>query len=148
MKSRYIYVAIAVLMIAAVAYPVVVSAFNNAQKGSDPFFCAPLIPCTKQPPGFVICTHTCSVAMRDSTFEPGTINATVGATITWQNYDGYSHTVTFFNTSLPNSGFLPPGHSFSYTLPSSISPGTYYYFCEVHPFMIGLLNVLPSNATT
>ena len=148
MKSRYIYVAIAMLMVAAVAYPVVVSAFNSSQNGSNPFFCAPLIPCTKEAPGFVLCTQTCTVAMQDSTFVPGTINATVGATITWHNLDGFSHTVTFFNTSLASSGFVPPGHSFSYTIPSSVIPGAYYYFCSVHPFMIGLLNVLPSNATS
>ena len=32
--------------------------------------------------------------MKDSTFSPGTINATVGATIEWMNHDGFSHTVT------------------------------------------------------
>ena len=147
MKSRYIYVGIAILMIAAVTYPLMVSAFDGAQRGSNPFFCAPLIPCQKESPGTIVCQQTCTILMQDSTFVPGTINATVGATITWQNTDGFPHTVTFFNTTFTSSGFVSPGHSYSYTIPNSIAPGQYYYFCKIHPFMIGLLNVLPTNSS-
>lgn len=148
LKSKYIYVGIAALMVAAVAYPLVASAFDGAQNNSNPFYCAPLIPCTKESPGTIVCLSACTVIMQDSTFVPGTINATVGSTITWHNTDGFAHTVTFLNTTLPNSGFVPPGHSYSYTIPNSTTPGKYYYFCSVHPFMIGLLNVLPANSTS
>ena len=145
MKSKYIYVIIAVLMIAAVAYPVLYSALNS-QGSSNPFFCAPLVPCQKQPPGSINCTSFCIVDMEDATFVPGTINATVGATIEWVNHDGFSHTATAFNTTAWNSGLIPPGHSFNLTITSRLARGSYYYFCNVHPFMIGLVNVLPANS--
>lgn len=148
MKSKYIYVFIAVLMVAAVTYPLVASAFTTAQKSSNPFYCEPLIPCTKESPGTVVCIPTCTVLMKDSTFVPGTINATVGSTITWNNVDGFAHTVTFLNTTLPNAGFIPAGHTFTWTVPKSVTPGSYYYYCRIHPFMIGLLIVLPANTTS
>lgn len=148
MKSKYIYVGIAVLMVAAATYPLVVSAFDGAQRSSNPFFCAPLIPCQKESPGSIACFTTCTVLMKDTTFVPGTINATAGSTITWVNTDGFPHTVTFFNTTLPDSGFVSTGHSYSYTIPGSIAPGQYYYYCKIHPFMIGLLNILPASATS
>jgi plastocyanin len=147
MKSKYIYVIIAILMIAAVAYPVLYSALNHSQGSSNPFFCAPLVPCQKQPPGAINCTSFCIVSMQDSTFTPGTINATVGATIEWINHDGFSHTVSAFNSSAWNSPLIPPGHMFNLTITGRLAPGTYYYFCNVHPFMIGLVNVLPANST-
>jgi len=147
MKSKYIYVIIAALMIAAVAYPVVYTEINRSQGSSNPFFCAPLVPCQKQPPGSVNCTSACVVEMKDSTFSPGTINASVGATIEWMNMDGFSHTVSAFNTTAWNSQLIPPGHTFNLTITSSLAPGSYYYFCNVHPFMIGLVNILPANST-
>jgi plastocyanin len=147
MKSIYIYVIIAILMIGAVAYPVLYSALNHSQGSSNPFFCAPLVPCQKQPPGSIACATFCIVVMRDSSFSPGTVNATVGATIDWVNLDGFSHTVTPFNSTAWNSSLIPPGHSFNLTITSSLAPGSYYYFCNVHPFMIGLVTVVSSSTT-
>jgi hypothetical protein len=148
LKSKYIYIGIAVLMIAAATYPLVVSAFDGAQRSSNPFLCAPLIPCQKESPGTIACITACTILLQDTTFVPGTVNATAGATITWHNTDGFAHTVTFFNTTLPSSGFISTGDSYSFTIPKSLAPGEYYYYCEVHPFMIGLLNVLPANTTS
>ena len=148
MKTKYIYFAVAALMITAVVYPLAYASLTNSQRASNPFFCAPLIPCQKQPPGTIICSAFCTVEMKDSTFVPGTINATQGSTIEWVNEDGYSHTVTTFNSSVIYSPVIPPGGSFNYTIPKSVLPGTYYYFCSVHPFMIGLINVLPANSSS
>jgi plastocyanin len=145
MKSKHIYVIIAILMIAAVAYPVVYSLVNRSQGSTNPFFCAPLVPCQKQPPGSILCTNYCVVDMKDSSFSPGTINATLGATIEWVNLDGFSHTVSAFNSTAWDSSLVPPGHTFNVTITSSLTPGSYYYFCNVHPFMIGLVNILPAN---
>ena len=146
MKSKYIYFIIAALMIAAVAYPVVYAEVNPSPSTS-PFFCAPLVPCQKQPPGITICETFCVVTMQNSAFSPGTINATVGATIEWINLDGYSHTTTAFNTSAWDSPMIPAGQTYELKITKSLAPGSYYYFCSVHPFMIGLVNVLPSNYT-
>ena len=133
-------------MIAVVAYPVVFASINNynSPNNNDPFFCAPLIPCQKPPSGSIACTSNCTVILSDATFVPGTVNASLGATVTWINKDGFSHTVTAFNESAFSSQIIPPGHVFKLTISDSLKPGSYYYYCEVHPFMIGLLNVLPT----
>jgi plastocyanin len=147
LKSKYVYFIIAGLMIAAVAYPVVYAEVNTGQI-TAPFFCAPLVPCTKQPPGLIICTTTCTVDMQNAAFSPGTINASYGSTVTWVNKDGFPHTVTAFNTSAWDSFLIPPGQTFTLLITTSLAPGSYYYYCSVHPFMIGLLNVLPDNSTS
>ena len=144
MKSKYVYLIIAGLMIAAVAYPVVYAEVNTGQS-STPFFCAPLVPCQKQPPGVINCTSTCTVDMKNSAFSPGTINATYGSTIIWVNQDGFPHTVTAFNSSAWHSFLIPPGQSFKLIITPRLTPDSYYYYCSVHPFMIGLINVLPEN---
>jgi len=146
LKSKYIYFIIAGLMIAAIAYPVVYAEVNTGQT-NGPFFCAPLVPCQKQPPGSIMCATSCVIDMKDSTFSPGTVNATVGATVIWENQDGFSHTVTAFNSSAWNSYLIPPGQTFKLLITSALAPGSYYYYCSVHPFMIGLLNIVPSNST-
>jgi len=146
MKSKYVYAIIASLMVAAVAYPVVYTMVNGSQGSNNPFFCAPLVPCQKQPPRSLNCANFCIVKMKESSFSPGTINATQGATIEWINLDGFSHTVSAFNSTAWNSPLIPPGHSFNLTITSSLVAGNYYYFCNVHPFMIGLVDILPSNS--
>ncbi|MGI0092154.1 MAG: cupredoxin domain-containing protein [Nitrososphaerales archaeon] len=147
MKSKYIYYAIAAMMVAVVAYPVAYSSITNYEQASNPFFCAPLIPCQKQPPGAVICIAACTITLQNSLFSPGTVNATQGSTIQWVNKDGYSHTVTAFNSTAFSSGLIPPGHTYTLKIPATLKPGAYYYFCSVHPFMIGLVNVLLPSST-
>lgn len=148
MKTKYIYYAVAAMMVLVVAYPVAFSFLTNYGQASNPFFCAPLIPCQKQPPGTIVCISECTVLILNAVFSPGAVNATQGSIVKWINQDAVAHTVTSFNSSAFNSGFIPPGKTYSMTIPASLKPGSYYYFCSVHPFMIGLLNVLPSNSTT
>jgi len=135
-------------MIAAVAYPVVYAEVNSNQSSNGPFFCAPLIPCQKQPPGVIYCTSVCTINMQDASFSPGTINATYGSKIIWLNKDGLPHTVTAFNSSAWHSFLIPPGQTFTLLITPALMPGSYYYYCSIHPFMIGLLNVLPANSSS
>ena len=55
----------------------------------------------------------------------------VGTTVTWTNHDDVPHTATASDKSF-DSKSLDPDASFSYTFDK---PGTYSYFCAVHPFM-------------
>jgi len=74
-----------------------------------------------------------SVQMANFAFAPASITVKVGDTITWTNQDSAPHTVT--TTSGPrslNSPYLPKGQSWSYTF---TVPGTYQYYCTVHPDM-------------
>jgi Copper binding proteins, plastocyanin/azurin family len=147
LKSKYIYYVIAALLIAVVAYPIVYASVSNYNVVTNPFFCAPLIPCEKQAPGVEICIPSCTVLMIDSSFSPGMVNVTQGSTITWVNKDAFSHSATAFNTSAFNTFLIAPGRAYSFTVPKTLSPGSYYYYCSVHPFMIGLVNVLPNGSS-
>jgi len=55
----------------------------------------------------------------------------VGTTVTWTNEDDMVHTVTS-TTKVFSSSELNTGQSFSYTF---TTPGTYPYFCALHPRM-------------
>jgi len=72
-------------------------------------------------------------------FSPTTITVVIGvnSTVVWTNYDSAEHTVTATDNSF-NSGFIQPGQSFSYTF---TTPGTYGYYCTIHPWMKGTVIV-------
>jgi len=72
-------------------------------------------------------------------FSPPTITVVIGVnnTVVWTNYDSAEHTVTATDNSF-NSGFIQPGQSFSYTF---TTPGTYNYYCTIHPWMKGTVIV-------
>jgi len=61
-----------------------------------------------------------------------------GTTITWTNRDNVPHSVTFKN-GMKDSGLLYQGQSFSYTFNT---PGTYQYYCTVHPYMVATVTVV------
>ncbi|MDE1863493.1 MAG: cupredoxin domain-containing protein [Thaumarchaeota archaeon] len=73
-------------------------------------------------------------------FSPDVINVAPGTTVTWNNNDKVSHTVTSGNPSdnqtgtIFDSSLIPAGHDFTFTFNN---PGTYHYFCQVHPWMSG-----------
>ena len=69
---------------------------------------------------------------------PQTIKAKVGEKITWTNDDAAPHTVTAKSGGELDSGTIAQGASFSFT-PSKA--GTIAYFCEIHPSMVGTIDV-------
>lgn len=66
-------------------------------------------------------------------FTPAELVVPVGSTVTWTNTDDAPHTVTSTDKTL-NSPSLNTDGQFSFTF---TSPGTYAYFCAIHPFMTG-----------
>ncbi|MGI8998710.1 MAG: cupredoxin domain-containing protein, partial [Candidatus Limnocylindria bacterium] len=86
-----------------------------------------------------------AVAIEDFLFSPEDLTIEVGDTVTWTNLDSFSHTAT--STSGPasfDSGDLATGATFSFTFDTA---GTYEYFCEIHPNMIGSITVTAAAAT-
>ena len=84
---------------------------------------------------------------------PRQITVSVNDTITWINYDTEAHTVTSGNgagveslmnnkrgtpNGLFDSGSFKPGQSWTHTF---TKPGTYTYFCTIHPWMDGEVTV-------
>jgi plastocyanin len=66
-----------------------------------------------------------------------------GATVTWSNDDSAAHTVTSGTPTggpdgLFDSSIFMAGNSFEFTFDDA---GTYDYFCMVHPWMAGIINV-------
>ncbi len=70
-------------------------------------------------------------------FRPTTITINVGDTVTWRNTDDVPHTSTQ-DDGVWDSGTLNPGEEFSFTFEEA---GTYSYFCEFHPGMVGTVVV-------
>ena len=79
------------------------------------------------------------IAIANFAFAPVNLSVRTGDTVTWTNMDDVSHTVTADNAAF-DSGAL--GHSASFQLTAG-PPGTYTYFCQIHPFMKGTLTVTP-----
>ncbi|MDE1862990.1 MAG: hypothetical protein KGI33_08770 [Thaumarchaeota archaeon] len=92
-----------------------------------------------------ICTFT-------SCFDPNIVNIKVGDAVTWTNADIVGHTATSGRPSdnqtgtVWDSSLIPAGKS--YTSPPFTTPGTYNYFCQVHPWMTGVVIVSGAPLTS
>ncbi|HMA34607.1 MAG TPA: cupredoxin domain-containing protein [Chloroflexia bacterium] len=78
------------------------------------------------------------VAIDNFTFGPATLTVTVGTTVTWINHDDTPHTVTSTDHRFPSSGGLDTDDQYTYRF---TTPGTYAYFCSIHPQMTGQIIV-------
>ena len=79
------------------------------------------------------------VVIDNFTFDPPTLTIPVGTRVTWVNRDDVPHTAT--STAKPkhfDSGTLDTDGQFSHVF---TGPGTYEYFCAVHPTMTGQIIV-------
>ena len=76
---------------------------------------------------------TAEVKIDNFSFGPTAITVKAGTTVTWTNRDDIPHTVVS-DDKLFKSKVLDTDEKFSYTFSK---PGTYPYFCSVHPKMTG-----------
>lgn len=74
-----------------------------------------------------------SIAIENFRFGPASASAPVGATITWTNHDDVPHNVVS-TEQMFKSPVLDTDGQFSYRFDR---PGTYKYFCSLHPRMTG-----------
>ncbi len=85
-------------------------------------------------------------------FNPQFIRVNVGDSVTWTNSDTVSHTATSGQLTdnktgtIFDSGLMAPGKS--YTSPPFTTAGTYDYYCQVHPWMIGQVIVGGTSSTS
>jgi plastocyanin len=73
------------------------------------------------------------VKIDNFSFGPAAVTVAAGTTVTWTNRDDIPHTVVS-DDKVFKSKVLDTDEKFSYTF---IKPGTYPYFCSVHPKMTG-----------
>ena len=71
------------------------------------------------------------------TFLPQRITVKAGTTVTWINEDDVPHTIVS-SSKVFKSKALDTADKFSFTF---TTPGTYEYFCSVHPHMTGAVVV-------
>ena len=106
-------------------------------------------------------TNSTEVLIENFAYSPADITVPVGSTVTWVNQDSVGHTVTEGDPNSPkpanirifdSSGealtgkvaLIGPDQSWSYTF---TTPGTYEYYCIVHPYMIGYVTVTSSSGS-
>lgn len=92
-------------------------------------------------------TAAAAVGIDNFTFNPATVTVKAGTTVTWTNKDDIPHGIAATNNAFKRSQALDTDDSFSFTF---TTPGTYQYFCYIHPHMTGTIVVeaaTGSNAT-
>jgi plastocyanin len=70
-------------------------------------------------------------------FSPAVATVKAGTTVTWTNRDDIPHTIVADDKSF-KSKVLDTGEKFTFT---PTKPGTYSYFCSIHPKMTAKLVV-------
>lgn len=73
------------------------------------------------------------VKIDNFTFAPPTITVAAGTSVKWTNHDDIPHNIVSDDKSF-KSKVLDTNDEFSYTF---TKPGTYSYFCSIHPKMTG-----------
>lgn len=71
------------------------------------------------------------VSIEHFAFAPSVLTVPLGTTVTWTNHDEETHTVTSVAGTFGSAG-LDMDETFSQTF---TKPGTYSYFCALHPRM-------------
>jgi amicyanin len=85
------------------------------------------------------------VAIANYAFAPAALTVKVGQTVTWTNEDSAPHTVTVASGPQTfSSPELKKGDTYSFTF---TRPGTYSYYCAVHPSMTAAVTVTGTSAT-
>ena len=78
------------------------------------------------------------IEIKDFAFNPQTITVKAGDKITWINRDEEPHTVVSVEKQFKKSSALDTDQQFTIT---AGAPGTYTYYCSVHPKMTGTIIV-------
>ncbi len=74
------------------------------------------------------------VKIDNFSFSPAVVTVPAGTTIRWTNHDDIPHTVVSDDKTTFKSKVLDTDEQFTYTF---TKPGTYSYFCSIHPKMAG-----------
>jgi plastocyanin len=82
-------------------------------------------------------SSSAAVQIKNDAFNPATLTIVTGETVTFTNRDDDAHTVTSTNLAFDSKG-IDTGQSWHYRFDK---PGTYTYFCALHPFMKGTIIV-------
>jgi plastocyanin len=79
-----------------------------------------------------------AVSIDNFTFTPQIMTVKAGTTLTWTNKDDIPHAIAWAKNAFTRSKVLDTDASYSFTF---VAPGTYAYFCFLHPHMTGTIVV-------
>ena len=88
---------------------------------------------TPAPPPAAAKSQVLEVAIDNFSFTPPTVTVSAGTTVTWVNHDDVPHTVTANDRGFASKA-LDTDERYSRLF---ATPGTYAYYCAVHPHMTG-----------
>lgn len=86
----------------------------------------------------VVATLKSAITIRNFAFEPATLTVPAGSKIVWINRDDEPHLVVSAGGKFPASPALDTDDSYASVF---AKPGTYTYFCSIHPHMVGTIIV-------
>jgi plastocyanin len=92
-------------------------------------------------------TTSTAVSIDNFTFSPQQLTVKAGTTVTWTNKDDIPHGIAATGNTFKRSAAMDTDDNYSFTF---TTPGTYRYFCYIHPHMTGTIVVeaaTGSNAT-
>lgn len=87
------------------------------------------------------------ISIDNFTFNPQKVTVKAGTTVTWTNKDDIPHGIAATGNAFKRSNALDTDDHYSFAF---TTPGTYQYFCYIHPHMTGTIVVeaaTGSNAT-
>jgi plastocyanin len=79
-----------------------------------------------------------NVTIKEYAYGPAQLTVAAGTKVTWTNHDQVPHTVVEEGKKF-RSAALDTNDSYSFVL---TQPGTYRYFCSLHPQMVGTITVV------
>ncbi len=82
--------------------------------------------------------NAAAIKIDNFSFGPATITIPAGSTVTWTNNDDVPHVVSSDDNKLFKSKALDTDDHFSFTF---TKPGTYNYYCAIHPKMTATIVV-------
>lgn len=81
---------------------------------------------------------TAKVDISNFAFSPKTVTIAVGTRVVWTNRDEEPHVVTSAGAQFASSKALDTSDRYAVTFSK---PGTYTYYCSIHPMMVGTIIV-------
>ena len=82
--------------------------------------------------------RTQQVEIRNFAFVPATLTVPAGTRVVWTNRDEEPHVITSAGAQFASSKGMDTSDSYAVTFSR---PGTYAYYCSIHPMMVGTVIV-------
>jgi plastocyanin len=82
--------------------------------------------------------QTQQIEIRNFTFAPKSLTVQTGTRVVWTNRDEEPHVITSAGSLFASSKGLDTSDSYAVTFSK---PGTYAYYCSIHPMMVGTIIV-------